>query len=265
MKIPELPALPMIDSHAHLDFPEIQSQESELFARATAQGVQAVIAMGNDAATSKFALELSQRVTAPRIFPAAGLHPHESKRIDEDRETLEALWQDDRVVCVGEIGLDYYYDLSPKDVQRKVFENELEWAAKVKKPVSIHLRDAFDDGFAILRNADLSGGGVLHCFQGGPKELEIVMDLGLYVSFSGMVTFKNATALREAAPLAPADRYLIETDSPFLAPVPLRGRTNEPSFVAHTANALAALRGVSYEQVLSESYKNTIRLFHLPL
>ncbi len=265
MKIPQLPAVPMIDSHAHLDAPDLRSQLDQVYARALAQGVRGVIAMGNDLPSSLAAFEIASRASGISVFPAAGLHPHEAQHWDRDHEALEALWPNERIVCIGEIGLDYFYNFSSKEQQRKAFRWQLEWAAKLQKPVSIHLRDAFSDGFAILREADLSCGGVVHCFQGGVKELETIMDLGLYVSFSGMVTFKNAVELRDAVPLVPADRYLIETDAPYLAPVPLRGKTNEPALVAHTANVLANLRGVPYEQIAAESLANTLRLFHLVL
>ena len=251
------------DSHAHLDSAEFQANVSEVIARAAAAGVDKILCMGNDPESSRAAFALAES-HPHHLYPAAGLHPHEALKWGRDAESeLRELWASDLVRCVGEIGLDYYYDFAPKKQQQEAFAAQLDTARNLKKPVSIHLREAFDDGFAILREVGVPQGGVLHCFQGGPAEAQIALSLNLHLSFSGMVTFKNAVALKTAVPLVPADRYLVETDSPYLAPVPYRGKTNEPAYVVQTGAYVAMLRGIPTEQAARETRQNAIDLFKM--
>lgn len=250
------------DSHAHLDFPELQNDLCNVLSRATQAGVDKILCMGNEPESSRTSLALSQAY--PQIFAAAGLHPHEAAMWGRDCESeLVELWQNEAVKCVGEIGLDYFYDFAPKRNQQEAFAAQLDAARNLQKPVSIHLREAFDDGFAILAEVGVPQGGVLHCFQGGPADAQRALSLNLHISFSGMATFKNAGTLRTAVPLVPSNRYLVETDSPFLAPIPYRGKTNEPAYVVKTGALVAELRGISVEQAARETRQNAIDLFKL--
>ena len=182
---------------------------------------------------------------------------------EEGWRQLEDLLSDPRVVGVGETGLDYYYDSTPPQQQRDSFRRHLQLSRRFNKPVIIHIRDAFDDAFRIIDEEGLGAGGVVHCFTGGYGECQAALDRGLYISLSGIVTFKSAKGLRAATPLIPDDRLLIETDSPFLAPTPHRGARNEPSFVVDTAMCVAALRGQSLERLSQLTIQNTTNLFSL--
>jgi TatD DNase family protein len=181
--------------------------------------------------------------------------------VDEQWTELEELWTQPKVKAVGETGLDYYYDYSDRIRQQAVFERHLDASERLKMPVVIHIRDAFDDAYRLMTNSGATG--VVHCFTGGPEECERALAMGMYISLSGIVTFKNAKALRAAVPMIPADRLLIETDAPFLAPVPHRGKRNEPAFVVHTAAVVAELRGEHMESVCEITRQNTIELFGL--
>ena len=174
------------------------------------------------------------------------------------------LWTHERVVGIGETGLDYYYDYADRHRQRAVFARHLDAAQRLNMPVIVHIRDAFDDAFDTMHEVGVSAGGVVHCFTGGVQECRRALDLGLHISISGIVTFKNARALQAAVPMIPNDMLLIETDSPFLAPVPHRGKRNEPAYVVETAQCLAELRGQSLTELVKYTRKNTIELFGLP-
>ncbi|MCB9529048.1 MAG: TatD family hydrolase [bacterium] len=255
---------PLIDSHAHLTFDRYDADRAAVLDRATAAGVEAVITIGTDLASSRAALALAEG--DDRLFASAGVHPHDADALaDVDWPAFEALWRHPKVRAVGECGLDYYYDHSDRGRQREVFRRHLEAAGVVGLPVVIHIRDAFDDAYADIAAVGLPAGGVVHCFTGGPAECEQALAMGLFVSISGIVTFNNAKDLRAAVPLIPADRLLVETDSPFLAPVPHRGKRNEPANVVHTAREVAKLRGEDFAAVCATARANTIRLFKLPL
>ncbi|MBU0552227.1 TatD family hydrolase [Myxococcota bacterium] len=256
--------IPLIDSHAHLDFDRFDADREATLRRAAEAGVERVITIGTDLATSTAALRLAQARPAPiQIYATAGVHPHEAARIDDDAwPALEALLAAPEIVAVGEIGLDYYYDHAPRDRQRAVFERQLRLAVAHDLPVVIHVRDAFDDAFEALARVE-GLRGVLHCFTGGVAEAERALALGLYLSFSGLITFKNTQDIQAAAAVAPSARILIETDAPFLAPVPKRGKRNEPAFVRYTAARLAVLRGIDEATLRQQLHQNTLDLFGL--
>lgn len=254
----------LIDSHAHLDFDKYDGDRDAVLSRAAEAGVERIITIGCDLASSRRAHDLACAHPG-RLFAAAGVHPHEADAFDDDDwPALRALMTAPEVVAVGETGLDYYYDRSARPRQRAMFERQLVASAEIGKPVVIHVRDAFDDAWEILDAVGAPAGGVLHCFTGGPAEAERAVALGLHVSFSGIATFSSATALREAVTRVPADRLLVETDAPFLAPVPMRGKRNEPAFVVHTAREVARLRGEDFAAVAAVTRANTVRLFGLP-
>ena len=254
----------LIDSHAHLDGPKFAADLDAVLERAQAAGVDTIITIGVDLATSCAAADLARRY--PSVFASAGVHPHDAGRFDDaDWPALAALWAEPRVRAVGETGLDYFYDFSPRERQQALFRRHLEAAGEVGRPVVIHIRDAYDDALALVAEVGVPAGGVVHCFTAGPAECERALALGLHISIPGIVTFKNGESIRAAIPLVPDDRLLVETDSPYLAPIPHRGQRNEPAFVAHTAARVAEVRGVSVEVLTATTRANTIRLFGLPI
>jgi len=256
-------AIPLIDSHAHLTFDLFDTDRDEVLHRAQNEGVERIITIGTELTSSRAAVDLAEK--HQMIYASAGVHPHAVDDFDDsDWEALSTLWAHPRVCAVGETGLDYYYDYGDRARQRLLFRRHLEAAAEVGLPVVVHIRDAFDDAFELMADVGLPSGGVVHCFTGGPAACERALALGMYVSLSGIVTFKNAKALRSAVPIIPADRVLVETDAPYLAPIPNRGQRNEPGFVVHTARVVAELRGVSYEELCRTTRANTLRLFGLP-
>ena len=229
--------------------------------RARDAGVDTVVAIGTDLASSRRARDLAHGHAG--VWASAGVHPHDADRFDDaDWGALTELWTDPRVRAVGETGLDYFYDRSDRGRQRSLFRRHLEVAGEVGLPVVVHIRDAFEDAFALLDDVGVPAGGVVHCFAGGPAECERALKLGMHISISGMVTMSFAAPIREAVALVPDDRLMVETDSPFLAPVPHRGR-NEPAFVARTAALVAELRGVSYEALCATTVANTEAFFEI--
>lgn len=253
---------PLIDSHAHLDFDRFAEDLDAVLDRAADANVPRAITIGTDLASSRRAVELAGRFPG-RLWASAGVHPHQADAFQAtDWPPLQALWATAAVVAVGETGLDYFYNYGDRVRQRSLFERHVAESNAVGKPVVVHIRDAFEDAFRILEAGGVQK-GVVHCFTGGPAECERALALGLYISLSGIVTFKSATALREAATLVPADRLLVETDSPFLAPVPHRGKRNEPAFVTHVAACVAELRGEPLDALCDATRANTERLFAL--
>jgi TatD DNase family protein len=255
----------LADSHAHLDGPEFDSDRDEVIARARAAGVERIILIGLWRKPGDFgrALELAG-ANPDTLWATVGIHPHEAEHVPaEDWRRLEELGRLPGVVGIGETGLDYHYLHSTREAQRAGFERQLALAAATGKPVSVHLREAEEDSVAMLRDAAIGRGpgGVIHCFSGDARAAERYLELGLYLSFSGIVTFKNATGIQEAARLAPLDRILVETDAPFLAPVPHRGKRNEPAHVAFTARKIAELRGLPADELGEAALRNTRRLF----
>lgn len=255
----------MIDSHCHLDDARFDADREEVLERARAAGVTLALTIGsgNGPPDLEVATRLAEAV--PWLYATVGVHPHEASKADAaSLERLEQICGHPKVVAVGEIGLDYHYDHSPRDVQRDIFAAQLAIARRAAKPIIIHTREAWDDTVSSLRH-NWEGAGVMHCFSGGWDEAVKSLDLGFYLSFAGILTFPKAAALRETAARLPLDRVLIETDSPYLAPVPHRGKRNEPAFVIYTAQALAQARGVPLEEIIAQTTANFVRLFQLRL
>ncbi len=247
----------LVDSHCHPADTAFADDPLAPLQRALAAGVTGIVAI----AAPEFARARQAAVPGLKLWATAGVHPHDAAQATEATwARLAADAADPLVLAVGEIGLDYHYDHSPRPVQRAVFERQLALARVSGLPVSIHCRNAFDDCFAALA-ALPPPGGVFHCFTGGAAEAARAIELGFHLSFSGMLTFPKLASLREVARAAPADRILVETDAPYLAPVPHRGRRNEPAFVRDTAAALATLRGVTLETIAALTTANFFRLF----
>ncbi|MCB9026690.1 MAG: TatD family hydrolase [Bdellovibrionaceae bacterium] len=247
-----------IDLHCHLNFLEISPEEA--IKNALNSGVSKMVTIGTEPKDHKIVLELAEK-WAPYVYCTLGVHPHEAKLYDDDCELwLKKHLSNNRVVAVGEIGLDYYYDHSPQDIQRTVFRRQLELAQEFHLPVQIHTRDAEEDTIKILN--DFKGiSGVIHCFTGTAALAKVVLDLGLNISISGVVTFKNADPLREIVRDIPLDRIHVETDAPFLTPVPFRGKKNEPAFVVQTGEFVANLLKLNKEEFSKITNENTLRVF----
>ncbi|MFN8041289.1 MAG: TatD family hydrolase [Acidimicrobiales bacterium] len=250
------------DHHCHL--PAGADEAQAWLAAAAAAGVERVVTVGTDLPSSAEA-RTTARAHPGRVRATAGVHPHDAStlfgvdgRVDADRlAELEALVAEPEVVAVGECGLDYHYDHSPRDQQREVFAAQIDLAHRTDLPLVIHTREAWDDTFAILAAEGVPRRTVLHCFTGGPDEARRCLDLGALLSFSGIVTFPSAPEVREAAALCPLDRLLVETDSPYLAPVPHRGRPNRPAFVPLVGAAVAEVKGVAVDELAAATWAAT--------
>jgi TatD DNase family protein len=247
----------VVDSHCHLDDQQFAADRDATIERARAAGVERMMAIGTGEGPPDLEAGIRLANQYPFIFATVGIHPHEAaKAVPETFERLAELASHAKVLAVGEIGLDYHYDFSPRETQRQVFIRQLELAARSRKPIVIHTREAWDDTLAAVREHGLPFGGIMHCFTGGPQEAEQALQLGFHLSFGGMITFPKAQSIREAAALTPGDRLLVETDAPYLAPVPHRGKRNEPAFIIETVRRMAELRGSTPEEIASITSRN---------
>lgn len=266
----------MIDSHAHLDSQQYQNDLDEILGRAWNAGIEAIVAIGigEGPATMHLSLDIARkyvhRPQTPRLFPTVGIHPHEARLADEPAyRKLEQLLDNPEVIAVGEIGLDYYYDYSPREEQLRALMRQVEIAAKARRPIMIHCRpskgsaNAWDQILEMIetRWAATGLGGILHCFTGEWDHARRAIEAGFLISFAGNTTFKNSDRIREVAARLPLDRMLIETDAPFLAPVPHRGKRNEPAWVTETAKTIAELRKIEITELAEATTGNFRRLF----
>ena len=251
----------LVDSHAHLDLEQFNNDLEQVLARAREAGVMTILDVGTDLPSSRAAVALAQEHDL--VYAAVGVHPHEARTVTPAvLEELRRLAHHPKVVAIGEIGLDYYRDLSPRSVQRQVLADQLVLAAELNLPVVVHSREAHDDVIAALRGWD--GSGVLHSYSAGPERLAEVMELGFFIGISGPVTFANAHALRRVAATVSLDRILVETDCPYLTPVPHRGQRNEPAYVRYVAEAVAHARAIPIEAVAQATTDNASRLLGVP-
>lgn len=251
----------LFDTHAHLDDSKYDEDREAMLQRARDKGVKYICNVGFDLESSLRSVKLAEEY--PFIYAAVGIHPHDAETLDEKVfASLEQLIENPRVVAIGEIGLDYYRDLSPREVQKEAFRRQVEWAAKVGKPIIVHDRDAHGDVMHMLQLAgELGVTGVLHCFSGSWEMAKECLKLGFYISFAGPVTFKNSPKLAEVAKQVPLDRLLVETDSPYLTPEPFRGKRNESAYVFHTAEKVAQLREMELTQLAEVATENALRIF----
>jgi TatD DNase family protein len=258
----------LVDSHCHLDHEQFDADREAVIERALAAGVERMVAIGTGDGPPDLEAGIALADRYPAFYATVGVHPHEaSKANDEVYRRLAGLLTHPKVVALGEIGLDYHYDFSPRDVQQAVFIEQMNIARDSRKPIVIHTREAWDDTLSLLREHWAPAGlsGIMHCFSGGPEQARQAFDLGFYLSFGGIVTFPKALDIQEAARRTPADRLLIETDAPYLAPVPKRGKRNEPAYVVETARKLAALRGETLDSIASLTSANFYRLMGQPI
>ncbi len=250
----------LVDSHCHLDDERFNEDRERVIERALAAGVTLMLAMGTGHGPPDLEAGIRLAGAHPSLRATVGVHPHDAaKAAPETFERLRELLRHPKVVALGEIGLDYHYNFSPPEVQREVFRRQLELAAEAGKPVVIHTREAWPDTFAMLRE-HWRGEGIMHCFSGGPEEAGHSLQLGFHLSFGGILTFPKAQDIRDAARMTPEDRLLVETDAPYLAPVPHRGRRNEPAFLVETVRALAEVRGDEIGRIADATTRNFTRL-----
>lgn len=253
----------MIDSHAHLDDDRFEEDRDLVIKSLKENGIELAINIGADLKTSYNSVELAKQYD--NIYAAVGIHPHSAREADKTAlEEIEKMAKENKVVAIGEIGLDYYYDHSPRDVQRKCFKDHLELAKRLNLPVVIHSRDASQETFDIIKEAqDGSLKGVLHCYSGSLEMAIEYIKLGFYISFAGPITFKNARVVKEVAEGISLDKLLIETDCPYLTPEPFRGKRNEPKYVKYVAEEIARIKGVRVEEVVEAATRNTKELFNI--
>ena len=255
----------LFDTHAHLHFPEFARDLDAVLERARAAGVVGMVTIGTEGETNAAAVALAERL--PDVYASVGVHPHDAADATEaDWEAMERLARSSpRVVALGEMGLDFFRNLSQRDAQERTFRRQLELARRLGKPIIVHCRDAHAETLAILTEERAGEvGGVMHCFSGDVEVAKRALDLGLLISLAGPVTYKNARALPDVARFVPEDRLVVETDCPFLPPQPHRGQRNEPAYVALTAARVAELRGADPDALAAAMTRNAARLFELP-
>ena len=253
----------LIDSHVHLNDEQLFIKIESLIEKANSVGVVGFVVVGYDIESSKLAVEIASMYEG--VYALIGIHPSEASYVrEEDLKWIEKKLSHPKVKGIGEIGLDYHWDKHYMDQQKDLFIKQIELANRYHKPISIHMRDATEDTYQILKeykHKDLKG--VMHCYSGSVESMRQFVDLNMYISLAGPVTFKNAFVPKEVAKAVPIERLLVETDSPYLAPVPYRGKTNQPRNVEFVAKEIARLRGVSFEEIASKTYQNTVELFNL--
>ncbi|MBO2516477.1 MAG: hydrolase TatD [Clostridiales bacterium] len=252
----------LFDSHCHLDDERFNEDRDDVILDISRSGPAKCMCVGSDLESSRRCIALSEKYDF--IYAACGVHPHEAKDAPEDYLVqLESLLSHKKVHALGEIGLDYYYDLSPRDVQKKVMNEQIDLAVRLDVPVIFHIRDAHGDMIDILRARKQLPRGIIHCFSGSAETAAEYLRMGFYISFAGPVTFKKAPHLWEAAAVVPLDRLMIETDSPYLAPEPVRGRRNDPRNVKYVAEKLAALKGISPDELAGITYNNAMTVYSI--
>lgn len=251
----------LFDTHAHLNDERFDSVREDLVASLPQNGIGAYCEIGYDIESSKKAIELSEKYDY--VYAASGVHPHDTDSLTEnDMEVLKVLCSHEKNVALGEIGLDYYYDNSKRENQRLWFDRQLSLAEEIDIPVTIHTRDAMKDTIDILK-AHKNAKGIIHCYSGSKESAKILLDMGFYISFAGPLTFKNANTAIEVAKYVPPDRMLIETDSPYLAPVPYRGKTNTPIYVAEVLKKLCEIKEISFDDLALITFANAKNVYRI--
>ena len=256
----------LIDSHAHIDGPQFADDRDAMLTRARAAGVFTILAIGTGPGPEKLDAALPYAEAHNWIYTTVGIHPHDAKEVTPNHlETLEALAKHPKVIAWGEIGLDYFYDHSPRDAQEKVFRQQMELAQAAKLPIIIHCRDAWDDCLRLLDEVWMPTGlgGILHCFTSTLDHAQKGLDMGFLVSFTGNISYPKAQNIRDVAKALPLSNILIETDSPYLAPQPHRGKRNEPAYVLEVAKALANVRDLELSEIAAKTTENFRRFFRL--
>ena len=252
-----------IDSHAHLDDKKFDRDRDMIIKNLRSNGIEIVVNVGADLKSSKSTVELAKKYE--NIYAVIGVHPHSASELNRDAiETLKSLSKEEKVVAIGEIGLDFYYDNSPRDIQRSAFKTQIQLAKELSLPIVIHSRQADQETFDTIKELkDENLKVLLHCYSGSVELAEEYLKLGCYISLGGPVTFKNARVPKEVAKMVPLDRLLVETDCPYLTPVPYRGKRNEPMFVKYTAEKIAEIKGIELEELAKSTLENTRKFFSI--
>jgi len=253
----------LIDSHAHLEMPEFKKDLEAVIQRAEESGVEYIFTVGTEKKDWKKALEIAN--SHPSIYAILGVHPHNAKEIDDETyPVLEELCQNEKVKAFGEIGLDFFRNLSPRDIQLKRFREQIGLAKELGLPIVVHDREAHQETMEILKSEKAEEcGGIIHCFSGNYEMAKVCIEMGFYISIPGSITFKNAEGFREVVKKIPLESLLVETDAPFLTPEPFRGKRNEPSYVRYTAQKVAEIKNVSLERVAEATTENALRVYKL--
>ncbi len=250
----------VMDTHCHLDDERFLEDREEAYQRMLQADVKNCVCVGSDLQSSRRCLEIAN--THAGVFAACGVHPHEAAKAEEGYlEQLKEMLLQEKCVALGEIGLDYYYDFSPRDVQKKVMAEQIQLAIEMDMPVIFHIRDAHGDMIEFFRQLEKLPRGIIHCFSGSAETAMEYVKMGFFISFAGTVTFKNAHNLQRAAEAVPLDRLLCETDSPYLSPVPMRGKRNEPAYVRYVNQKLAELKGITEEEMARITCQNAFRIY----
>lgn len=250
----------LIDSHAHLDKEQFDLDREYIIEHLERNGIELLVNVGADMESSIESVKLAQKYH--NIYAVVGVHPHSAKDMtSESLDELEKLSKNPKVVAIGEIGLDYHYDNSPRDVQRQAFRDQIKLAKKLDLPIVVHSREADEDTLEILKEEKDGLRGIMHCFSSDRLMMEEYLDLGFFISLAGPVTFKKTDELKEVAKLVPIEKLLVETDAPYLAPSPYRGKRNEPMYVKYTAALIADLKGMTIEDLSLQTRKNTKEIF----
>ncbi len=252
----------LIDSHAHLDDERFDLDREYIIENLQKNGIELVVNIGADIHSSKASVELAEKYK--NIYAVVGVHPHEVKDMNENSlAEIEKLAKNKKVLAIGEIGLDYHYDNSPRDIQRKRFREQIHLAKKLNLPIVVHSREADADILQILKEESQELRAIIHCFSSDRAQLKEYLELGFYIAIGGPVTFKKTDELKEVVKVVPLDKLLLETDAPYLAPTPYRGKRNEPMFVKETAKLIAELRGITLEDLTLQTNKNTKKIFNI--
>jgi len=253
----------LVDTHAHLDFPRFDKDRKEVIKRAIDGGVKIIVNIGSSMTSSRNSVELSRRYN--EIYSVVGIHPHNADSFNLNvSKKLKSLSENKKVVAIGEIGLDFHYDNSPREKQKQAFRAQLRLAKSLDLPVVIHTRDADEETLEILKeeNADKIG-GIMHCFASDKKMAREILDLGFYIAFGGLITFKNLNNLREVVKEVPINKILVETDAPYLTPDPYRGKRNEPLYVKYVAEKIAEIKGLSKEEIAKKTTQNAKKVYNI--
>jgi TatD DNase family protein len=253
----------LIDSHSHLEMPEFKKDLEVVIRRAKTSGVEYIFTVGTEKEDWNRALEIAH--SHPSVYAILGVHPHNAREIDEETySTLRKLCADEKVRAYGEIGLDFYRNLSPRDIQLKRFREQIVLAKELRLPIVVHDREAHKETLEILKSEKAEEyGGIIHCFSGDDEMAKECIEMGFYISIPGTITFKHAAGFQEIIKRLPLESLLVETDAPFLAPVPFRGKRNEPSYVRYTAQKVAEIKHVSFEKVAEATTENALRVYKL--
>lgn len=250
----------LIDSHAHLNDKRFDLDREYLIKNLEKNGIELVVNVGADMESSRASVELADKYD--NIYAAVGIHPHSATEMNQETlKEIEELSKREKVVAIGEIGLDYFYDNSPRDIQREAFRTQIRLAKRLNMPIVVHTRDADEDTLEILKEEREGLRGIIHCFSSDRVQMKEYLDLGFFIAFGGPVTFKKTDELKEAAKIVPLEKLLVETDAPYLAPMPYRGKRNEPIFVKETAALIANLKGMMLDDLAVQTVKNTKEIF----